>query len=208
MTALERKQVTEKRLSALGITLVDNLPPIEEEDAITLRSPREVAERILILTYLSCVATDPSLRQEVMMFLIQEGLWDKASEEEKVLFHKTRLTEEDFTNIFCRSESIWLLLWVINKIDSLDLPEKEVNLHDIFPYLPGFLEPTGSFIHAATIRSVSEILDQSDFIFRLNWALREAYEQGSQISSLNPSIAYERYFSISWVTQTRESWEE
>lgn len=207
MTALERKQNSEKLLSTLGIALVDNLPPIEEEDTVTLRPPREVAERILILTYLNCVAADPSLRQHVMMFLIHEGLWDKASEEEKVLFHKTQLTEEDYTTIFCRSESIWLLLWAINKIDQLDLPEKEIDLHDIFPYLPGFLEPTGDFIHAATMRSVSEILDQSDLIFRLNWALRETDQQGSRLSTLNPGVAYERYFSITWVTQTREAWE-
>jgi hypothetical protein len=206
MTSVERKHNSEKLLLSLGISLKDNLPPVEEEDVITLRSAQEIAERIVILTYLNCVATDPSLQQQVMMFLIHEGLWDKATEEEKALFHKTQLTEEDITIIFWRAESIWLLLWSINKIRQLDLPEKEVNLHEIFPFLPGFLESTKDFIQTAAIRSVSEILDQYDLVFRLNWAFQEAHTQGTGTLSLNAGIAYERYFSITWVTRTREVW--
>jgi hypothetical protein len=208
MTSLDRKQNSEKLLMSLGITLTDILPPIEEEDSVTLRSPQEVAQRILILTYLNCVATDASLQQEVMMFLIREGLWDKTSEAEKVLFHKTPLTAADLTKILWRAESIWMLLWVSNKIDQLDLPEKEVTLQDIIPHLPGFLEPTAEFIHATTMRSVLEILDQSDFIFRLNWALKETDAQGSSTLPFNPSVAYERYYAINWVMRDQEQWDK
>ncbi|MEJ7644893.1 MAG: hypothetical protein WKF87_09880 [Chryseolinea sp.] len=38
-----------KLLLSLGITLSDDLPPLEDESTIT-RSPREIAERILILS--------------------------------------------------------------------------------------------------------------------------------------------------------------
>jgi hypothetical protein len=206
MTALERKHHSEKLLSSLGITLTDNLPPIEEENSVTLRSPKEVAERILILSYLSCVATDPSLQQPVMVFLIHEGLWDKATGEEKALFHKTPFTEDDLNIIFSRTESIWMLLWVINKLDQLDLPTTEAHLNYIFPHLPGFLEPTADFIEYATMRSVSEILDQSDFILRFYWALKEAAARGSETLTFSTHIAYERYFSLNWVTRPTEAW--
>jgi hypothetical protein len=205
MTALDRKHNSEKLLRSLGITLTDILPPLEEENKVTLRSAKEVAERILILSYLSCVATDPSLQQHVMTFLIHEGLWDKATDGEKALFHKTPFTEDDLTFIFSRTESIWTLLWVINKVDQLHSMEVEANLHDIFPTLPGFLEPTAKFIEHATTRTVSEILDQSDFIFRFSWALREADVRG-ETSTLNPHIAFERYFSLNWVTHPEDGW--
>ncbi|HTF21900.1 MAG TPA: DUF4272 domain-containing protein [Chryseolinea sp.] len=207
MTAHERKNQSEKLLKSLGIVLKDDLPPIEEENEVTLRTANEVAERILILTYLNCLATDSSLQQPIMMFLIHEGLWDKATDVEKALFHKSPLTEEELTIIFWRSESVWLLLWVINKVDQLALPEKEADLLEIFPYLPGFLEPTKSFIDAATMLSSSEILDQCDFIFRLNWAMKEDSAQLSS-TALNVGIAHERYFAINWVTRMRERWED
>lgn len=208
MTAADRKHNSEKILLSLGISFADDLPPIEEENAVTLRLAQEIAERIVILTYLNCVATVPSLRQQVMMFLIQERLWDKVTTQEKALFHKSPLTEDDLTVILWRSESIWLLLWVINKVDHLDLPQQEANLHDIFLHLPGFFEATSDFIHTATLRSISEILDQCDFIFRLNWALREPHLHGSASTALNPGIAYERYFAITWVTRMRQEWED
>lgn len=157
-----------------------------------MRSPKEVAQRIVILSYLSCVATDPSLRQHVMKYLIDEGLWDKTSDDEKALFHKTPFTEDDLTIVFSRTESIWILLWVINTVDQLNLPETEAQLHDIFPRLPGFLEPTAGFIENATMRSVSEILDQCDFIFRFYWALKEADSRGSDTLTSNAHIAFER----------------
>jgi hypothetical protein len=208
MTAHERKAHSEKLLQSLGIVLEDILPPIEEESEVSLRPANEVAERILILTYLNCVATDASLQQPVMMFLINEGLWEKATDDEKALFHKSPLTEEDITVIMWRSESIWLLLWSINKLDHLALPEAEADLLQIFPYLPGFLEPTKRFIHTATTRSVSEILDQCDFIFRLNWAFKENNQQLTSTTALNAGVAHERYFAINWVTRMRERWED
>jgi hypothetical protein len=206
MTAIERKEYSEKILATLGITLRDELPPIEEESAVILRTPQEIAQRILILSYLNCVATDPSLRQEVMIFLIHEKLWNHVTEGEKELFHKTELSEGELSTILWRAESIWLLLWTIGKLEDLQLPSEEVDLQDIFPLLPGFLEPTKSFIQTANMRSASEILDQADFIFRLNWALREADMNGTPSTVFNASVAYERYFSINWVLGTRGEW--
>ena len=142
------------------------------------------------------------------MFLIHEGLWDKATDDEKSLFHKSPLTEEDITMIMWRSESIWLLLWTINKIDQLTPPETEADLLKIFPYLPGFLEPTRGFIDTAETRGVSEIMDQCDLIFRLNWAFKEHNGELAATTALSAGVAHERYFAINWVTRMRERWED
>jgi hypothetical protein len=208
MTALERKQNSEKVLETLGIHILDELPPWEEEDNIKLRTPREIAQRILVLSYLNCVAADSDLRDPVISLLRQENLWDHVSEEEKKLLDKTELTDAEIAIIQWRGESIWMLLWIINQVDHLDLPIAEVDTHAIFERLPAFMQSTSDFINAATIRSVSEILDQSDLIFRLNWALRQVHTNGSDELALNPGIAYERYFAINWVTFTRPQWDD
>jgi hypothetical protein len=208
MTALQRKENTERILATYDLVLVDNLPVLEEEHTVILKPAQEIAQRILILTYLNCVATDQSLRQEVMMFLIRQKLWNHVTEEEKHLFHKTDLTEEELSTILWRGESIWILLWSINKVDELELPNEEVDLHAIFPLLPGFFETTDEFIRTASVRPTSEILDQADFVFRLNWALREASLKGSPSTLFNESIAYERFFAINWVTGLRERWDQ
>jgi hypothetical protein len=208
MTAIERKQNTEKLLETLGIPIPNELPPIEEEAAISLRDPREIAERILVLTYLNCVAVDNDLREEIIAFLKHENLWDKVSEVERELFDKTQLSDEEATQIVWRGESIWMLLWVINKVNDLGLPVDEVNLSDIFVRLPEFMKDTKEFLNTATIRPLSDILDQSDLIFRINWAMRQAHLDGSDEIALNQSIAYERYHAINWVTSVRPQWDE
>jgi hypothetical protein len=208
MTPLDRKLNSEKFLMSLGISFADDLPPIESEETITLRSAEEIAERVLVLTYLNCVANDPSLQQQVMMFLIHEELWDKATETEKALFHKTQLSDDERTNILWRTESIWMLLWIIQKVDEINLPANEVDLYEIFPLLPGFFESTDDFKTRATLRAVSEILDQADLMFRLNWALRqEGAVVNSSAQMFHPGVAYERYFSLNWVAGMYAEWD-
>jgi len=208
MTALERKQNTEKLLETLGIRLRDELPPMEEEEQVKLRTPQEIAQRIVILSYLNCVATDADLRESVVSFLKQENLWRQVTQEEMQLFHKIQLDEEEIGRILWRGEAIWLLLWIINRVDHLELPSAEVNTYAIFERLPAFMENTNDFITTATMRPLPEILDQSDLLFRLNWAMRQAQLDRSAEMGLNPGIAYERYYAINWVIFTRPDWDE
>jgi hypothetical protein len=208
MTALERKQHTEKLLAKLGIHLIDELPPMEEESMVRLTTPQEIAERILVLTYLNCIASEQSLRTEVIGFLKQEGLWKKASEAEKKLFAKSHFTDEEEINIRWRGESIWMLLWTINKVEKLDLPVDLVNPQEVFKLLPAFMKDTRDFISEAIVRTKTEIMDQADFLFRLNWAIKQLESDGANELELSRGVAYERYYSLNWVTFTQKEWDE
>lgn len=192
----------------MGIILTDELPPIESEEHVNLKTAQQIAKRILIFSYLNCVAYDPSLQQEVMMFLIHERIWDEATAQEKALFHKAKLSEPEVVAIQWRAESIWLMLWALNKVKALELPTREANSEEIFNFLPGFFENTGDFISSAKIRTPSEILDETDFTFRMNWALREANERGQTLTGLNASVAYERYVSLNWITGITDTWQD
>jgi len=208
MTASERKRHTEDFLSKLGVPVFDNLPPLEEENDITLRTSQEIAERILILSYLNCMAFDPDLRNSITDFLKEEGLWEKISPQEKSLFEKSELNDDDITIIAERAESIWLLMWTINKSNLLDFPGEEVNFNVIFEHLPPFMNSTEDFVTSATIRPTSEILDQADLLFRINWAFYQTQTNNLNIIELNQSIVFERYFAINWVINLRSTWDE
>lgn len=162
----------------------------------------------MILSYLNCVAYDPSLQQEIMVFLIHEKLWDEATAKEKALFHKPKLSENEAAEIQWRAESIWLMLWAINKVDTLEVPTQEVSPEDIFPLLPPFFESTKDFINNATTRATAEIQDEADFTFRLNWAIRETSDRGQAIQGINIFAAYERYISLNWITGLAEEWQD
>ncbi|MCR6640761.1 MAG: DUF4272 domain-containing protein [Sporocytophaga sp.] len=208
MTASKRKKHTENFLSSHGFPVFDNLPPLEEEYNITLKTPQEIAERILILSYLNCTAFDPELRNRIINFLKEEGLWNKISPKEELLFEKPEFNNDEIAIIAWRAESIWMLLWSINKSDQLNFPPEEVNFNLIFEHLPSFLNSTEDFVTSATLRPATEILDQADLLFRLNWAFYQSQSNQLNIKEFNEGIVYERYFAINWVTSFRGSWDE
>ncbi|GAL87480.1 hypothetical protein CHU_2548 [Sporocytophaga myxococcoides] len=208
MTASERKKLTENFLSSHGLPVFDNWPPLEEENDITLKTPQEIAERILILSYLNCTAFDPGLRNKIIGFLHEEGLWDKISLQEKLLFEKSEFNDDEIAIIAWRAESIWILLWSINKSNQLNFPPEEVNFNTIFEHLPPFLNNAEDFITSATLRHATEILDQADLLFRLNWTFYQAHTNNLDIPELNQGIVFERYFAINWVINFRKTWDE
>ena len=106
----------------MNIPFIDHLPLIEEESEVKIRTAQEIAERILVLVYLAYVSEVVDERENVIDFLKTNSLWDKVSPDEKELFQKEELTDQETANISWRSEGVWLLLWTINKVEKLDLP--------------------------------------------------------------------------------------
>ena len=208
MTSIERKQKTESLLKSVGIPFIDHLPGVEEEHEVQLRTPKEIAQRLLCLTYLCYATEDEESKEQVLAFLKEENLWEGLTEDEKLLFTKSRLTDQEKVNVSWRSEAIWLLLWTIQKVDALDLPIDEVNIADIVDRLPELMSSTKDFVESASIRTIGDILDQSDLIYRLHWATRQAGLDGNTQVELNPSIVAERHYAINWVTYYAESWDD
>ncbi len=208
-TAEQRKKQTEKYLKSLNIPFVDHLPLIEEENEVRIRTAQEITERILILVYLAYISEVPDKRENVIDFLKTNLLWDKVSPDEKELFQKEELTDQEATNISWRSEGVWLLLWTINKVDRLELPTQQVEIPQIVSRLPGFLTDPSEFIKTTTVRPTTEILDQSDLIYRLHWATRNADLNNQPIpANLDLSIIMERHYAINWVTFYTDEWDD
>ena len=208
-TAEQRKKQTEKYLKSLNIPFIEHLPLIEEESEVKIRTAQEIAERILVLVYLAYVSEVLDKRENIIDFLKTHSLWDKVSPDEKELFQKEELTDQETANISWRSEGVWLLLWTINKVDKLELPTEQVEIPEIVSRLPKFLTDPSEFIKTAIVRPTTEILDVSDLIYRLHWATRNADLNNQPMpANLDLSIIMERHYAINWVTFYADEWDE
>lgn len=105
-TAEQRKKETEKLLRSLNIPYIDHLPLVEEENEVRIRTAQEIAERILIIVYLAYISEVPDERENVIAFLKANSLWDKVSADEKELYQKEGLTDQEIVNISWRSEAV------------------------------------------------------------------------------------------------------
>lgn len=207
MTALERKHRSESILKSLNIPFIDHLPKIEEEKDAKVRKPQEIAIRILILANLCLVAEDENTRLEVITFLKREKLWSSVSKFEKELFRK-KLTKKEKNNIAWRSEAIWMLLWAIYKVETLELPDRETHIDEIMERIPPFMESTKEFIETSAVRPITEILDIADLTYRLHWTTKHTQLNSLDKLNLNPSIVYERHYAINWITFYDDNWDD
>ncbi len=208
-TAEQRKKETEKLLKSKNIPFIAHLPLIEEESEVKIRTGQEIAERILILVYLAFLSEVPDEKEAVIDFLKNHQLWNKVSPEEKVLYQKDQLTEQEAINILWRSEAIWLLLWSIQKVDQLKLPTAQIAVSEIMARLPELFADPKDFIETAAVRSTTEILDASDLMYRLHWATRNAGLNNQPMpAKLDSSVVMERHYAINWLTYYAEDWDD
>jgi len=207
MTALDRKFKTEKLLKSLGVPILEQLPLIDEEHEVKLRTSQEVAERILILDYLNYVADEPDSKQEVIDFLKEQNLYKSISDEEKQLF-KCELTEQDRINISWRSEAMLALLWAIGKVDKLEMPVEETQVSEWLSLLPDLMTDSKDFISSASLRPIPEILDLLDLTYRMHWAVRNAELNNLDALNFDAGIIQERHYALNWLTYYNDDWDD
>lgn len=208
MSTLKSKNQTEILLTSLGIPFFEHVSLIEKEQEFEIRSPQNIAKRILILTYLCYISNVEEDKFEIIEFLKKENLWASVTDDEKKLFLKEKLTEKERIKLSWRSEGIWLLLFTINKIEKLELPQQEIEMDSIFNEIPDFMTGTKEFIQSALIRPASEILDLWDLIYRIHWAIRNVELNNLTPLDLDPSIVFERHHAINWVTNSSLNWDD
>jgi hypothetical protein len=114
MSTSKSKSQTEILLASLSIAFFDRIALIEKEQESEIRSPQDIAKRILILSYLCYIADVEEDKSEVIEFLKKENLWASVTNDEQQLFLKEKLTEKEKINISWRAEGIRLLLFTIN----------------------------------------------------------------------------------------------
>ena len=208
MSTLKSKTQTEILLVSLGIPFHDRVSLIEKEQESEIRSAQDIAQRILILTYLIYISNVEEDRLEIIEFLKKENLWDSVTGNERKLFLKKKLTKKERINISWRSEGILVLLFTINKIEKLELPQQEIEMDAIFNQIPDFMTKTEAFVKSAVIRSPTEILDLWDLIYRIHWAVRNVKLNNLAPLDVDSSIVIERHYAINWVTNSSLNWDD
>lgn len=205
MTAQQRKNQTEIILKENNIPINQYLPLIEEESEAVIRPAADIAKRILILAYLNTTIDNRDDREDIIAYLKTEKLWGHVSQREQKLFTKDILSEKEAISISWTIECLYVMLWAINKIDDLGLPREEasgtVNL------IPGYMESSEEFINVAVIRDTTEILDASDLIYRIHWAVRQSGMDDIEVPNINQDVVSEWHRAINWITFYEDNWD-
>ncbi|MBO9728143.1 MAG: DUF4272 domain-containing protein [Chitinophaga sp.] len=208
--ATARKQKSIAQLKQLQVKTTPNLPVITDESQVTLRSVREVAERVAVLAAVNAVAFDYLEGDTVISYLQQHQLWDKTTPAEKAFLADPQ--EEQKTRETWKCEDIWVLLWALNKVPSLGEMDTLCNLDMVpeaeFPFRGLDSDPAVFLAGATSLRTAGDILDANDLYYRANWACVDARLKGEE-APVHPGIVYERHYALNWLINYREQpWDD
>ncbi|MFZ0597163.1 MAG: DUF4272 domain-containing protein [Flavobacterium sp.] len=197
---LLRKEKNEQILEEYNIKINRNLPCVESENETTLRTPREIAQRVSALAVVNLVAFNSISEEEATDYLKEYNLWDFTTDVEKEFLANP--TDDKKAQESWKCEGIWVLMWALQKVDTLDFPDEFCDLENIDPdnYPVGQDKDPTIFIDSiVSVRSKSEILDANDLYYRFNWACVDERINGREIEGINPGIVYERQYALNWL---------
>lgn len=202
-----RKVRTESELTELDIPINRWLPLVEAEDEVRIRDAKDVARRAAVLYEVATVGHGGD-REAIRTFLEAENLWESVTPHEKILFEKDHPPKQAMIDASWRAEALWVLLWALGKVEKLDLPKEPCDADHIHRVMPN-REEVAEFINSATLRPKSEILDETDRIYRIHWAVRDAQINGKLIPpGLNGSVVIERHYTLNWLTWYADEWDD
>ena len=130
-----------------------------------------------------------------------QKLWNLVSENEQRFFESTAPTEQQFVNATWRIETLHLLLWSLNTVETDASLSEMCSVEDVQAVFDFFLSDSGNFIKSSELRLVDEIDSYNEQIYQAHWKVRDAQINGKAIpDKLMPSVIKERHYAINWLT--------
>lgn len=193
---LDRKTESEIFLKEKGIKVNQNLPCVESSEGVTIRTVKEVVDRVYALV--TVAAKGEGVEQSNLDRVIADKKINSFSPTEHTVIFASELTDQQRAYATWRYESLYVMLWALGKTD-LKYPSEICDV----PALVGSVIRISreDFEKSVALRSEIEILDQLDKIYRMNWACVDARLKGQDVGgNIHAGIVYERHYSLNWLT--------
>jgi hypothetical protein len=210
-TSEDRKRDSEKRLKVKSIPINKNLPFVEDFKSAKIRDVKDVVRRLLILSVIvdNVHGYENSTKADTIEWFKKVRLWDYVSDEEKEYLTSDKDVEKKAVQLSWRTESMKILFWAIGLIDKMDDPIKEADLRKAHDVSKERYKSVRDFINNSSLRDTEEILDETDYIYRVHWAIRQAgLDNKNMPAGFNRDIVYERHYALNWLTCYADEWDE
>lgn len=208
LTALERKEYTNRFLKSIHLDVADHLPLIEDFNNVRIQEKHDIACRAVILAGLIDLAYDKRSSIEIHEYFKTYNLLQFASTEEMEYLTKTERTKTEKAQMSWRKEALNVLFWALNKFDLLVFPDSICDFTN-YNFLPDLDSDPSSWIENSTLRNSEAILNETDLIYRIHWAVKDARINGNEIpAQIISGVVYERHIALNWLTMYAEDWDD
>ena len=209
MTPDQRKTASETLLHKRGIRLNLQLPEIETNDEVRLRSVDEIAQRLIALSAVSGAASQRD-QGRFRAYVRQHNIEHWLSVQERAFLLNDAPDEEDFIRFSVKRECLFFLAWCGGLVKKIDIPSSESNVDTILHWLPQNPEPPERLQSALQVRSKDAIMDWADLLYRLHWAVRHAALIGKPTpANLHGGVVREWHQAVNWMIgyEEEDNWD-
>lgn len=203
---LKRKTQSEAFLERKGIKVNKKLPCLPDETEVQLRTTSAIIDRAYAL--LITAVKGEGIEQAHLEKAIAEKEINSFSPKEAQIYQTESLTEQERAMATWRYESLHTILWALGLIDELKFPSE---ICDVQTTVGKIFKPSrAEFENGVQLRTTTEILDELDKTYRMNWACVDARIKGQAVTgNINPSVVYERHYSLNWLTNYQDQeWDD
>lgn len=187
---------------SFGIQTAVNLPAMNDCHETFSLSARQIAVRTIVLQGVVAVAYGVD-ELPIIEWFHKQGVWSEVSPNERAFLLKPRsLADVDLVRLQWRQEAEWTLLWVIGKVDSLGLPNRQCSsarlVDEIMPALGSDIK---GFLSSSELRPTGDLLAEDDRHYNL-WCRYIATcreDQQGLPSDFEPRVLYERRYAFEWM---------
>lgn len=213
-----RRQRSNKLLAEQGVPVNENLPVISGDEDTTIRDKDQTIDRLLALTY-SCVYAElvrdqsvEAARSGLAWFADRYGISELLSPAEAAFVASDETGEEAeqavIDNVW-RYECLWVAAWALGLVPELSYPDSICDVAQLTGIIAKF-ESRDAIWKGSKMRSVSEILDEADLIYRYDWACIDAMlKEEAAPAGLNAEVVIERHRMLNWlISYDNADWDD
>ncbi|MEO1287918.1 MAG: DUF4272 domain-containing protein [Chloroflexota bacterium] len=195
--SVARKKRSMALLKDKNIPVIEHLPVIEDENQVNLRSQDDILYRALCLAIVATHGSQPDV-ETAKSFVADYQLQAHLSPFEQHFLEQDQLDERMQVNMSWHYEACYVLLWTLGFTDTLGEPDDICDVQALIDIVR--FKTTDELKAQATLRPISEILDEADLIYRYSWASTNArMQQQEPPNGIHPSVVYERHYAFNWL---------
>ena len=195
-----RKELSELMLHKRGIRINLQLPLIESEDEIHLRSSDDVSQRLIALCLMHQFVQ--SEQRQAVIDLIESAQLQAcfSPEERSYLFSGAEMSEETST-IYQQAQALYFLLWA-GGLEDIGMPDGKQQ-ESVVEQLWRQVNTDATLLQKTIkLRSKTLLLDWADLLYRLHWAVRHAQITGKPTPGrLDAHAVHAWHQAANWMIQ-------
>lgn len=194
-----RKLASETLLHKRGIRINLQLPEIECNEEVQLRSTEELFRRLVALWAVAgaAEARDPKYFCE---YIVHHQMQSWLSNQEHVFLFNDARTDEQCAQFAKKREALFFLAWCAGLEKNVEIPSGESKIKSIKSLFPQHMDAPSNLQSAIRMRSKNTVMDWADLLYRLHWAVRHARLIGKPApANLHADAVQEWHLAVNWL---------